>query len=285
MANIKKYNGYFKFEHEFTSISQELNILHISDVHFDNLHCDRKLLKKHLDRIVELDGYIAIYGDLFCLMQGKYDPRSSKQAIRSEHIGGNYIELVIQDACKFFAPYASRILMMSKGNHETSVSSRMEFDILKYFVEKLNRETGSDIILGQYGGYYSGTITISKNNRVGFNVGYHHGAWGGIISKGTQSIARYGLIYPSADIFFSGHTHDSWVVPQPRFVLNQASKKLETKIQWHVKTGTYKDEFSAQEGWAVEKIVMPKYLGGVIQKTKVITKSELLNLNHEFTII
>jgi hypothetical protein len=75
------------------------------------------------------------------------------------------------------------------------------------------------------------------------------------------------------------------VVPQPRFVLNQASKKLETKIQWHVKTGTYKDEFSAQEGWAVEKIVMPKYLGGVIQKTKVISKSDLLSLNHEFTII
>jgi hypothetical protein len=33
--------------------------------------------------------------------------------------------------------------------------------------------------------------------------------------------------------------------------------------RYHVQTGTYKEEFEGGNGWAVERIVMPKSLGGV----------------------
>jgi hypothetical protein len=197
-------------------------------------------------------------------MQGKFDPRSSKNALLADHIGGNYIEKVVDDAVKFMTPYANNIILISKVNKETSVSSRIEFDILKYFIEKLNFMTGAVVQMGEYGGYYPMTFSNNSGHAKCVNISYHHGQWGGVVSKGTQGANRFGLIYPTADIFFSGHTHDGWILTIPRLVLNKNKKKVELKNQWHVKTGTYKEEFVDQKGWAVEKIVMPKHMGGAL---------------------
>jgi hypothetical protein len=51
----------------------------LSDIHWDNPHCDRVALKKHLTLAKEEGAKVAINGDFFCLMQGKYDPRRSKK--------------------------------------------------------------------------------------------------------------------------------------------------------------------------------------------------------------
>jgi UDP-2,3-diacylglucosamine pyrophosphatase LpxH len=60
---------------------EPVNILLISDVHFDNPKCNRDLLFSHLDKAKKLGYKVAIFGDLFCMMQGKYDPRRSKKDI------------------------------------------------------------------------------------------------------------------------------------------------------------------------------------------------------------
>jgi hypothetical protein len=39
--------------------------------------------------------------------------------------------------------------------------------------------------------------------------------------------------------------------------------KVWVEQRWHLQTGTYKHEFGGTGGWAVERIVMPKSLGGV----------------------
>lgn len=271
---VKENKNYFRFSFKTKSSKADINILTISDVHFDNIKCNRKLLKSHLDMIVELNGYITITGDLLCLMQGKYDPRSSKSALMAEHIGGNYIEKVIEDAVDFFAPYAKHILLISKGNHETSVSSRMEFDVLKYFIEKLNAKSGANVKLGEYSGYFQVEIDVNDYRRT-VNFGYHHGAWGGVVSKGTQGANRFGLIYPDADVFFTGHTHDGWVLAVPRLRLKAQQEKMIVENQWHVKTGTYKEEFEDGKGWAVERIVMPKFLGGALTNLKLESKKPI----------
>ena len=54
----------------------------ISDLHWDNPHCDRELLKNHLDEAVRRNAAVVVNGDFFCLMQGKGDPRRSKDDIR-----------------------------------------------------------------------------------------------------------------------------------------------------------------------------------------------------------
>lgn len=269
-GNQMKAEQYQPNYHRFTfnvGLSEVVPFFVSSDWHFDNPKCNRKLLFKHLDMIKEKNGYIIVTGDLFCLMQGKYDKRSSKSDILPQHNKNNYLDAVIDEAIELLIPYAHNILLLSKGNHETSVSARNETDVLKRLVDGLNIRTGSNIQLGQYTGYY--TLNFDRsNNRKSLQVGYSHGNWGGIITKGTLSVVRYSAIMPDCDVMFSGHTHDGWIVTQPRLRRNERTKKVQVENQWHIKTGTYKEEFVSGKGWAVERIAMPKHIGGCLMNVE-----------------
>ena len=266
IAARKHQSNYHSFDIECESKDTK-HLFVCSDVHFDNPKCDRELFFKHMDRAKDLGAMIVITGDLFCLMQGMYDPRKNKSAIRPEHNKDNYLDLVINDTASKFVPYAKNILLISRGNHETSVSKRVETDIMERFVERLNLLAGSSIQVGNYRGYYTLNFFYKRGASCHpVDVGYSHGNWGGVITKGVLSVVRNAAIMPDCDIMFSGHTHDSWVVTQPRYSKNVIKKTVEITKQWHVKTGTYKEEFAEGKGWAVEKIGMPKHLGGAFVK-------------------
>lgn len=261
LKSTKHEGNFSSFDFKFKGRSAVQKFFICSDIHFDNPKCDRKLLFKHWDKAVAEGAYIIITGDLFCLMQGKYDRRASKSAILPEHTKDNYIDLVISDTAEKFAPYAKNILFISRGNHETAVSYRLETDIMERFIERMNLLYGTSIKTGNYTGYYRLRYNFGST-RFAMNVAYCHGLWGGIITKGVLSVSRFASMFPQADVVFSGHTHDGFIVPEPRYFLNlNASDKVQIKNQWHVKTGTYKREFKSGKGWAVEKIGKPKYIG------------------------
>jgi hypothetical protein len=90
----------------------------MADVHWDNPYCDRALLKRHLDIAKARNAGIMVFGDFYCAMQGKYDKRSDKSALRPEHQGTNYLDLLVDTAADYLAPYASNIVMLGDGNHE-----------------------------------------------------------------------------------------------------------------------------------------------------------------------
>ena len=69
-----------------------------SDHHFDSTKCDREKLKKHHNLAKEKEAGIFCFGDLFDVMQGRSDRRGSKEDLRSEYSGGNYYDLVVDDA-------------------------------------------------------------------------------------------------------------------------------------------------------------------------------------------
>ena len=69
-----------------------------SDRHHDNRYCDRRLERQHLDRALERDALIIDCGDLFCAMQGKFDPRSSMDDIRPEDVGQDYLDRIVTHA-------------------------------------------------------------------------------------------------------------------------------------------------------------------------------------------
>ena len=259
---IKKYqSNYHRFQFECNN-KDNLKLFVCSDLHFDNPKCNRKLLFKHWDKALEVGAKIVITGDLFCLMQGMYDPRKNKSAIRPEHNGDNYLDLVINDTCEQFLKYAKNILFISEGNHESSVSRRSETAIMERFVERLNAMAGTKIQTGPYTGLYTLGFTYGGGRNRSLNVGYCHGLWGGIITKGALSVVRMASLMPDADVVFSGHTHDGWIMTHPRYRFNRDQKKATIENQWHIKTGTYKEEFVKGSGWAAERIGMPKYLGG-----------------------
>jgi hypothetical protein len=65
-----------------------------SDVHHDNPKCNQALEKQHLDEAAEYDAPIIDNGDLFCAMQGKWDKRADKAALRPEHQGMRRTSLI-----------------------------------------------------------------------------------------------------------------------------------------------------------------------------------------------
>lgn len=246
----------------YRSFSDTFTFLLASDIHLDNPKCDRQMLAKHLDQMAESNGYALFFGDVLCLMQGKKDRRGDKGSIRPEHQGGNYFDLVFDESAQWLKPWQDRILVMGDGNHETAVLSNQEIDPLENVCRRM-RDTGSKVEHMGYQGFVRFSFYKELNSCVRrCTLFFHHGAWGGVVTKGTMGGGRYASVAPDADILVNGHNHEKTIVSHPCYRINQSGRAwLENR--WHLQTGTYKQEFGGIGGWAVERIVMPKSLGGI----------------------
>ena len=255
--------------HEFHFYKQGEFLL-LSDLHWDNPKCDRRLLKKHLDEALSRNAKVILNGDTFCLMQGRYDGRSMKGDIRPEHNTNTYIDSIIQDAVNWFAPYKDILTVIGYGNHETSVLKRAETDVLRRFVDLFNMTHSSSLMLGGYGGYIvfkaSRDQHLTNHSRtVSFKVKYFHGSGGGgIVTKGVIQNNRMATFIHGVDCIWQGHVHELYHHTDMVEVLQTGSKyKSELRPLHHIRTSTYKEEFGDQfGGWHVERGAPPKPLGG-----------------------
>lgn len=237
-----------------------------SDIHLDNPKCKRDLLKKHLKQAQGVGGHALFFGDVMCLMQGKKDRRGSKGSIRPEHLGGNYFDLVFSETAEWLSPFSSTILMMSDGNHETAVLNNQEVDPLGNVVRLMRERYKSPVEHMRYQGWIWFTFyrpgETREHSARRCTLFFHHGAWGGVVSKGVLGGMRYSSLAPESQIIINGHNHERTIVSHPCYRLNNSGKQRISQ-RWHVQTGCYKEEFEEGAGWAVERIVMPKSLGGV----------------------
>ena len=238
----------------------------LSDVHWDNPHCRRDILKKHLDQALEEDALIFLNGDTFCLMQGKADPRKSKQDIRPEHNVYNYFDAVVEDAVNWFKPYAKNIAMIGYGNHETSIIKHQEIDVIQRFCYGLNIEAGANIVPGGYGGWIVISFASKNSNRnAWFRIKYHHGyGGGGPVTKGTIQHNRFATMVEGADLIWFGHVHEDYEVTYSTEFLHCAGGyNVKHRNITMLRTSTYKDEFDdGSKGFHIERGRGPKFIGG-----------------------
>ena len=243
----------------------EFKLYCMSDIHWDNPHCQRDILRKHLNLAKKENAKVAINGDFFCLMQGKYDPRRSKKDIRLEHNVANYLDAVINDAIKWFAPYKDVIIFIGYGNHETSVLKNVETDPLRRFVEGFNaaHQPETPITLGGYGGWL--TLQFKRTTcRKSYMIYYFHGSGGGgPVTKGTIQHQRQMADTEGADAIWMGHVHELYTMYQSKKTLDFFRMPIIKEVL-HMRTGTYKEEFEdGYAGWHVERGAPPKPLGCV----------------------
>ena len=239
----------------------------MSDVHWDNPHCDRKLLKQHLDKCLEENIGIGIIGDLFCLMQGKYDPRRSKNDILPEHNVANYLDAVVNTAIDYFKPYAHLIQFVGYGNHETAIIKNCETDVIERFVSGLNREAGTEIQVGGYGGWWVVRVELRKKVHSLFKIKYYHGSGGGgVVTKGVIQNNRMQVMIEGADCIWSGHVHELYHhadMAEELVFSHSGGFRVDTKYIHHVRTASYKEEYDeGYMGFHVERMRPPKPLGG-----------------------
>jgi hypothetical protein len=203
---------------------------------------------------------VTIFGDFFDFMQGRYDPRGNKGAIRPEHKVDDYVDAVIQDGADFLAQYCTHVVV-TKGNHETNILKRLETDVTKRLVIAL-KERGVQAISGEYNGWVIFSIYRNNSDVSRAYASYHHGSGGNAPrSKGVLGVDINQKENPDADIVFRGHDHNKWLVPQTVRRINHVTKKMVRKIVRHVQLGSYK-MMSEKSGWEQEKGFGEPTLGG-----------------------
>ena len=259
--NIKKLKPYTVECRVLYNRSRDwsFRVLLLSDLHVDNPKCDRALLTRHLEEARKIGAPIMVFGDLFCAMQGKYDKRANKSALRPEHQVNNYLDALVDTTAEYFLPYKNLVRFITPGNHETAILGRHETDLTARLADKLGCERGT----------YSGWVLwrFEIDSETGGSVrtvpmSYHHGyGGGGPVTKDVIQTNRKAVYLPDAKIVVSGHTHDRWIFPISRIRLRENGEQIADE-QLHVKLGSYKDEYTPGEGWAVEKGMPPKPLGG-----------------------
>jgi predicted phosphodiesterase len=253
--------------HVIKAGKEPLKVLLLSDLHWDNPKCDRDLLLKHLNLAKESNCPILLNGDTFCLMQGSYDPRKSKSDIRPEHNVNSYLDAVVNTAIDWFKPYAHLIKVVGYGNHETNILKRQETDVIERFVSGLNREAGTDVQVGGYGGWIVFRFYIGPSettHKVGtFKLKYFHGAGGAApVTKGTIQHNRMQTSVEGADAIWMGHVHNDYEVTYTVESLDQKFNVILKDILM-IRTSTYKEEYNkGKGGWHVERGASPKPLGG-----------------------
>lgn len=263
--------------HELSLEGLEVKIAMLSDLHWDNPHCDRDLLKRHLDYCLEENIPVIINGDMFCLMQGRGDNRRNKSDIRPEHNNAMYLDSIVNTAVEWFMPYAHIIKLVGYGNHETAIIKFQETDILQRFVDNINFRAGSNMQLGGYGGWVVVRQSTSKNNTTSFStkIKYFHGSGGGgVVTKGAINLTRALELYENFDVFSMGHIHENSSRNDVRDTLETHSASgysLKQKQIHLMLTGTYKEEYGdGSHGWHVERGAPIKPLGGRILTIKCV---------------
>ena len=235
-----------------------------SDVHHDNPKCKQDLERMHLEEALSYDAPIIDNGDLFCCMQGSWDKRKDKAALRPEHQGSNYFDLLVETAADFYAPFASHIAVLGKGNHETAMTKQHETDLTDRLASRLRNKGGITESSG-YGGWviFRFDHPNKKNGLIDSCRLYHyHGTGGGgPVTRGTIQTNRIAVFTPDANIVLTGHTHDEWQMTIQRQRLTEKGVIYHDE-QLHIRCGGYKDAWGTGEaGWEVERMLGPKPIG------------------------
>lgn len=248
--------------HKVNFESKQVFLL-LSDIHWDNPKCDRKLLVRHLKQAKERNAKIIINGDFFCMMQGKYDPRRSKKDVLPEHNKANYIDAVIEDAVQWWKPYADMILLIGYGNHETAIIKNLETDPLQRFVDLLNATCGTTVQVGGYGGVVDFKYERNKM-RTGVAMKYYHGTGGGgIVTKGVIQDQRMIAMTEGYDIIWMGHVHEMYHHLNMVEAYDPFQKRITHKEVHQIRTAAYKEEYEdGFGGYHIEKGRPVKPLGG-----------------------
>lgn len=205
-------------------------------------------------------------GDCLCLMQGKYDKRANKSAVRPEHQVDNYLDAVIDTFSEFLKPYANQLIVMSEGNHEAAIRKRHETHMVERVIALLNTNPGVKVYNGGFSGWvffnFRRSLERLKGTAQKVKLHYDHGyGGGGAVTADMIQHQRRTTYLPDADIVISGHVHESWMREFGRKrVTSHGIVYQDTQL--HLKMPSYKDDYGdGFSGWHVETGKSPRPLG------------------------
>jgi UDP-2,3-diacylglucosamine pyrophosphatase LpxH len=245
---------------------QRLSLMLASDVHFDSVVCDLDLFTKHLRLAEELQAPVLICGDLLDAMQGKWDPRRQPEDLKDQYKVSAYYDAIVMDCAKFLSKFDIPAFILGLGNHETSVLSHSNTDLLGNVAYQLRVEHGKQAVAAGYWGYLRVMFRYKKGNGAASKTIYwHHGSGGAApVSHGLIQANRQGVWIRDADIVVNGHNHKNYTYAHPTEKLNQITMQPYNDIIWYLRTPGYKKssgESMTTWGFEAEKLREPTSKG------------------------
>lgn len=242
-------------------------ILAISDVHKDSIYCDERLLKRDLDKALEMDTWVFCNGDWFDGQQGRKDPRGRREEIKSIFANkSNYSDMIVEESYEFLKPYRNIFLGIARGNHEYSYLRHNDTDLIARLIGALNSGQKHKIQEGGYGGWLRFMYQHSKNiSRGRVTYKYNHGGGGNApVTRGMISTNRQAAATTDADITHNGHNHQEYITNIPKETINNKGQ-LEIKNQIYIRTPGYKSVFQKDKDGSSWEYQMgsPTPLGGI----------------------
>lgn len=243
-----------------------------SDLHIDSIACNREKLINDLAEAKARNARILLFGDIFDAMQGRFDPRRSLDELRPEYRRQDYYDFVVKDVARILGPYAKNIMLITPGNHETAVLKNASISLIDRLVYVLNMEYGGKVLQGGYGGWVRFMLSNGEQGgRLSIKLKYHHGFGGdALVTRGVIHTNRQQVYINDADIIVNGHNHNAYYVPIVSESVSDSGKVVYHNTH-HIRTPGYKQDYGdGMNGWAVEKGMVPKPLGGAFVKLSVI---------------
>lgn len=243
-----------------------LNFMLASDIHLDSVASDYNLFESHLKQAEELQAPVLINGDLFDAMQGRYDPRRSPEKLKKEFRVSSYFDaLVLWHAHQLKKFKNIPLLIIGKGNHETSVTKNVGTDLVERLVHDL-RLNGVNAIAAGYWGYIRIKFAYKKGTQsASTRIYFHHGKSSNAqVTRGVIQTNRQGVYVKDAELVHNGHLHDAYAMPIKVERLNQKTLATRTEVQWYVRTPGYvysKADMMEMTGYVPERHPAPKPRG------------------------
>lgn len=199
----------------------DLHLYDLGDVHIGNKTCDHDLLDKVIDKI-DGDPQAAWFttGDVLeCAIEGSKSDTYSAMSVDEEY----------SSALEKLGRIKRKGLWMIPGNHEARITKRVGIDVGK----NLARELGID--------YYESTARVNVTcGRASYFIASTHGKGSGRgRGAATESLNRFGKLYPGFDIYVQGHTHKHIAFHNTAPVLNRKLNLFFYKKQTLVCTGHF----------------------------------------------
>ncbi|MCK4827997.1 hypothetical protein KA005_70360 [bacterium] len=241
-----------------TAKTWEQWVLLRSDVHHDSIKCNINLEKRHLDQAIERNAMIMDFGDTFDVMQGRKDPRRDPDEINSLFNHKEYYDLVLDHVVRSYMPYKDNFVLVATGNHENAVLKHAGTDLTGHLASALG------CAAGKWGGWVRFMFKYENHNS-SINLRYMHSgpSKNAPVTKGVIDTNRIATWLTDADIVYTGHDHNQWIVPVEREGLNRRGKPVRKQTLF-VKGPGYKDGWGeGKEGFEVECSGGPKPMGSI----------------------
>lgn len=240
----------------------EYRVLIAPDIHMESIKCNLPLFKKHSKQVAESGSGMILPGDLYDVMGGKYDPRSTKYELHPRFANSTaYIDDCVEWVSQTLKDLniATNIHVIGEGNHETAIKSRLEVSLIDRTVALLKQGTTATVTNGSYAGWVQYVFEDPDNAKVRhqININYHHGSGYKSAAARMRRIAEH----PDAHILVLGHWHDFFSEYKARYRLNQRGSEKRDSVLILQCPG-YKDDYGdGAGGWCIEKGHSPKKLG------------------------